>query len=405
MTTPRALTSTTALLSSVVLLTLASAISTPGPAFSATAAAAATAADAPTFSSHVASVLHENCVELPSAQPDRADVAPAPTTRCGPGRSRSRKNVRTAACRPGTPTRGIGHFANDAQARPAEIDTLVRWVQAGAPAGDPARAPAPAGVPGRRVACSASPTSWSRSTRSQLPAGRTDQFPKLIGTRRCCPRTGGSGGRDPSRQPQGRPPRHRGPGEGLRRARPAGRLARRLGRGHRSDGVPAGHRPPARRRAPTSSPTCTTTRPTPTQRDITRIGIHFADGPVDKELVNLWVSERRLRDPGRRQDHEVVSSYKHLAERQDHGPHPAHALPRQGLQVHRLLPRRPPGGAAQVRALGLQLADRLRAGPADPGARRHRIEVVAHYDNSADNPVNPDPTRNGPLRATSPTTR
>jgi hypothetical protein len=38
---------------------------------------------------------------------------------------------------------GIGHFANDRRLNAAEIETIARWADAGAPEGDPAKAPAP----------------------------------------------------------------------------------------------------------------------------------------------------------------------------------------------------------------------------------------------------------------------
>jgi hypothetical protein len=38
---------------------------------------------------------------------------------------------------------GSGHILNDRSLEPAEIDTLVKWADAGAPAGNPADAPPP----------------------------------------------------------------------------------------------------------------------------------------------------------------------------------------------------------------------------------------------------------------------
>jgi hypothetical protein len=37
----------------------------------------------------------------------------------------------------------VGHFLNDRSLRQSDVDTLVKWADAGAPAGDPSRAPAP----------------------------------------------------------------------------------------------------------------------------------------------------------------------------------------------------------------------------------------------------------------------
>ena len=46
--------------------------------------------------------------------------------------------------------------------------------------------------------------------------------------------------------------------------------------------------------------------------DKTRVGFHFADGPVDKELVNLWVLNAEFKIPAGEGNHEVTSQYKFL---------------------------------------------------------------------------------------------
>ena len=57
----------------------------------------------------------------------------------GPSRTRSP----STRCRPGSPTTGTRHFANDRRLSQAEIDTLVAWADHGAAEGDAKDKPAP----------------------------------------------------------------------------------------------------------------------------------------------------------------------------------------------------------------------------------------------------------------------
>ena len=82
---------------------------------------------------------------VPPARFDRADVARdlrAERVR-GPGRFATA--CRRGRCRPGTSTRALGiqHFENDRSLSDAEIDTIVKWVAAGAPKGDMKDMPKP----------------------------------------------------------------------------------------------------------------------------------------------------------------------------------------------------------------------------------------------------------------------
>ena len=75
-------------------------------------------------------------------------------------------------------TVGIRHFANDRSLSDEQIATIVRWVDSGAPLGDPKDLPLPnSGRPvkaGRRPSCSASRILWSsRQTIPCRPTVRT----------------------------------------------------------------------------------------------------------------------------------------------------------------------------------------------------------------------------------------
>src|SRR5689334_2109263 len=109
-------------------------------------AAPAWAADAPapTFTKNVAPIFRDKCEAC-----HRADsMAPMPLTTYQEARpwARSIKSrVQTRQMPPWhlDPTVGIQHYKNDRSLSPDQIDTIVRWVDAGAPQGDPKEMPAP----------------------------------------------------------------------------------------------------------------------------------------------------------------------------------------------------------------------------------------------------------------------
>src|SRR5947207_13793709 len=113
----------------------------PGFVLAATVAltGVASAADgpAPTFSKDVAPIFQEKCAAC-----HRADsMAPMSLTTYEESRpwARSIKSrVQTRQMPPWhlDPTVGIQHYKNDRSLSPVQIDTIVRWVDAGAPKGD-----------------------------------------------------------------------------------------------------------------------------------------------------------------------------------------------------------------------------------------------------------------------------
>jgi hypothetical protein len=97
----------------------------------------------PTYSGEVARILNDNCVSChrpgiqftPMGLTDFESVRPWA------------KSIRTAVANRTMPpwhaNPDYGHFANDISLSVAEVDTIVRWVDAGAPQGDPSVAPEP----------------------------------------------------------------------------------------------------------------------------------------------------------------------------------------------------------------------------------------------------------------------
>ncbi|MFP6585061.1 MAG: cytochrome c, partial [Candidatus Hydrogenedentota bacterium] len=129
--------------------------------------------------------------------------------------------------------------------------------------------------------------------------------------------------------------------------------------------------------------------------DQTRIGLHFAtkeDG-IEKELTNMWVMNSGFKIPAGDANHEVISS---MLFRQDgkimaFAPH----MHYRGKDF-RYTATYPDG--TQELLLSVDNYDfnwqtnYLLETPIDIPAGT-TVECVAHFDNSVDNPVNPDPTR------------
>ena len=104
--------------------------------------AAGAQADTPTFTEDVAPILYENCVTCHRA----GEVAPMSLITYQETRpwGRSIKNkVLVGEMPPWHADPSVGRFLNERRLTVAERDTLVAWVDAGAPEGDPAKLPPP----------------------------------------------------------------------------------------------------------------------------------------------------------------------------------------------------------------------------------------------------------------------
>ena len=126
---------------------------------------AAAAATAPTFHKDVAPILNANCVSCHRP----GEIGPMSfltyETR-GRGRARSRTRCVKREMPPwaADPTTSM-KLRNDRSLSQKDIDTIVAWVDAGAPRGNPADVPAGADLR-ERLAARASPTSCSSSRSS-----------------------------------------------------------------------------------------------------------------------------------------------------------------------------------------------------------------------------------------------
>ena len=117
------------------------------PASAPVAAAQEQAARAVTYNGQIAPLLNEHCVSC--HRPDA--VAPFSLSTYAEVRARARL-VATATRRrvmpPWKPAPGVARFLGERRLRGDEIDLIQRWVAAGAPEGDPDRAPEPPSWPG-----------------------------------------------------------------------------------------------------------------------------------------------------------------------------------------------------------------------------------------------------------------
>jgi hypothetical protein len=97
-------------------------------------------APAPTFSADVAPIMYAKCVACHRP----GEVAPMSLITfkdVRPWAGSIREKVMSRAMPPWHADRQYGTFRNEQSLTPAEIDTIVKWANAGAPEGDPARMP------------------------------------------------------------------------------------------------------------------------------------------------------------------------------------------------------------------------------------------------------------------------
>ena len=175
----------------------------------------------------------------------------------------------------------------------------------------------------------------------------------------------------PARGPRSCPSLHSVAGIRGQHAGP-GRLDRRLGSRRRSDRTPGRHRalraqgPRIARRLPLPPERHRLDRQDPHRSLVrrTRRGREGAHQPLG--------DERHLQDPGRRTELRGPRQSRLLRGRRRPLARAAHALPRQGHEVHRLPPGRRGAGTAQRQPLRLQLADRLRVRRAPGASGRHQ---------------------------------
>jgi hypothetical protein len=372
-----------------LIAAVVAALTVGAPAF------AATTADAgPNYNHDVAPILAKSCVSC--HRPNQIGPMSLLTyDEVRPWAKSIAKNVQDGTMPPWHADPSFGHFANDRRLGATEIDTLVRWVQSGAPEGDAADRPAPPTFADDEWLLG-EPDLVVTLEEVSVPAGKSDLFPKLIG-RVMLPedrwiqavefRAGNrkvlhhiiafqvKGFNEPDPQggwlgawAAGTDPMVFPPGTGRLLQKGANILADM-------------HYHPA----------------DTDEKDTTRIGIHFVDGTPSKELVNIWVQNDGFEIPAGAPNHEVVSTYKVWQSGKIMGLIPHMHYRGKDFKFTAYYP----DGRQEVLLnvprwdFNWQTNYALAQPLAVPAGTR--IECVAHYDNSADNPANPDPNRNVPF--------
>jgi hypothetical protein len=105
-------------------------------------AVVARAASAPTFYRDIAPILQDHCQSCHRS----GEIAPMPLVtyrQVRPWAKSIREKVKQHQMPPWFAEPGIGHFANDPSLSELQITTISRWVELGAPAGNPNDAPPP----------------------------------------------------------------------------------------------------------------------------------------------------------------------------------------------------------------------------------------------------------------------
>jgi hypothetical protein len=127
--------------------------------------------------------------------------------------------------------------------------------------------------------------------------------------------------------------------------------------------------------------------------DSTRVGFHFADGDVEKELVNLWVMNAEFVIPPGADNHEVKSRYtfgedSHLISLTPH----MHYRGKDFVYTASY-----PDGTSKelLKVSKYDFAWQTEYRFEDPESmpKGTRIDCVAHFDNSEGNAANPDPSK------------
>ena len=355
----------------------------------ANATAAPAALDDPTWSDGVAAIVHQSCASCHRP----GQVAPMSLLTYEEARPWAKSIARRVAdgtMPPWHASGGTAEFANDRSITEQEIEALVSWARAGAPAGDLAEAPAAPEFPSDEWQLG-EPDFVVTLEQVEVPAGGPDQFHDLVGKAALPedqwvtaveilpgnakvvhhvivvgvkgfdvdPMAGWLGawaaGTEPMVFPQG-----------------TGRL---LPKG--SNVIADMHYHPAET----------------AETDVTRIGLHFADQPPAKELTNLWVQNDGFEIPAGAESHEVRATRKlwQSGKIMTLTPHMHYRGKDFKFVIHY------PDGRQEVPLEVAQWDFNWQtfyslAEPIDVPAGTV-VEVIAHYDNSADNPANPDSTK------------
>jgi len=343
----------------------------------------------PTFAKDVAPIFYANCTGCHRP----GDIAPMSLLtyeEVRPWVKSIQKNVESGKMPPWHADREHGSFANDRSLEPHERDTILKWAKTGAPKGNVDSLPTPP---------VSNETGWKLGEpdlvvtlgKVKVPAGGEDKFYDLIkgyeidedkyvkavqilpGNRKVVHhvivyqtdlKSGGpqgwigawAAGTEPMVFPEG--------------------TARVLKKGQKLIGDMHYH--------PVDTP----------EEDVTRIGLYFAEKEsVEKELVNLWILDEDFRIPAGASNHEVKSSYTFDQDARILTLAPHMHYRGKDFTFTATYPDGSEKTLLAVNDYDFNWQTVYTLNEAIPAPAGTRIDCVAHFDNSADNANNPDPTR------------
>ena len=345
--------------------------------------------DRPTFTKDVAPILYSNCVSChrPGAS---APMALRTYDEVRPWTKSIVENVEKGVMPPWHAVESIGPFANDRSLNEVEVATIVKWAQSGAPKGSADDLPPLPDFPEPGTWQLGEPDYIVEFEPVDLEAGGPDRFYDLtaktsfpedrwISAIEVMPsnpkiahhvivwqedengnRTDGwlgawAAGTEPMDFPDG-----------------YGRVLKKGG-----TLIADMHYHPAE---------------TP-ESDQTKIGLHFSDTPIEKEIVNLWIMNQDFEIPAGAKNHPARASYTFAQD-----AYILAFLPHMHYRGNDFTydAKFPDGRRETLLKVdnydfnwqtNYQLDEPLFV------PKGTRIDCVAHWDNSADNPRNPDPTK------------
>ncbi len=371
-----------------IILLAGPAIAAPSTAPSTAPSAPSTNVDVPTWSSDVAPLLHAKCTQC-HAPNQSAPMSLRTYAEARPWAKSIARNVEARTMPPWHESGGNRSFLNDRSLTDAQVNTIVSWAKSGAPAGDLDTAPEPPPVPTGEWRLG-EPDLIVTFEEVEIPADGPDQFRDLVARVALKedkwitaveilpgdpavvhhvitykmkgfdfdPTQGWIGGWAAGLDPMTFP-------EGTGRLFPRG-----------SNLIADMHYHP--------SGTAT--------KDSTRIGLHFLDKEPAKELTNIWVMNDTFKIPAGAENHEVRVSKKfwQAGKIMSFTPH-MHYRGKDFTYTAKY-----PDGTEEVLFavdkydFNWQTAYELKEPISIPAGTV--VECVAHYNNSASNAANPDPT-------------
>lgn len=338
-----------------------------------------------TYAKDIAPILNAKCVQCHRA----GEVAPMSLQSYAEVRpwtkAIAKRVVQEKSMPPWHADPAFGTFSNDMRLSPEEIATIDRWIKTGAAFGEEKDLPPPREFPDGWVL--GEPDYMIELDPVEIPADGPDKFPNLTATLDLPGDTW-------IRAIEIQPSQKRGVHHVFARvAEPDGKIGGQLGAYVAGSGPTVfadgtGRLIKKNQKIVAQAHYHSFGAPV---TDRTRIGLYFATGEIKHESVALAISNTTFKIPAGAKDYEVTADYTfdQYALITNLAPHMHQRGKEMTITAHF-----PDGGSQTLIKshwdpdwdINYRLAEPIAA------PKGTRLELVARYDNSADNPRNPDPT-------------